>query len=154
MRKTFKTLMVTGGLAAVLPLVGVTAAPAVAVPTPSVVYDAIPALLPSNVASLGFQATSTSQFGDFVHLAGTSRVLQKITVTMSDWALYADYSVAPLYMANSVNWTHPITVNVYSSHLAVNGVPDTLLATRTQTVTIPWRPAQDPINCPTKSARR
>ncbi|HUP31490.1 MAG TPA: hypothetical protein VM184_00540 [Gaiellaceae bacterium] len=112
--------------------------------TSSAVYDATPSPLPPNVASLGFQATQTSEFGDSVHLDGTDRVLDAVTVTMSDWALYSDYSSDARYAANSATWSHPITVNVYSSHLDGNGVPDTLLATTTQDVTIPWRPAADP----------
>jgi hypothetical protein len=112
--------------------------------TPSVVYNAVPSPLPPNVASLGFQATSTSEFGDYVHLAGTDRVLNAVTVTMSDWALYSDYATDARYAANSSTWSHPITVNVYSNHLGANGVPDQRLATTTQTITIPWRPAADP----------
>ncbi len=108
------------------------------------VYDAVPSPLPPNVASVGFEATSTSEFGDYVHLAGTNRNLNNITVTMSDWALFSDYSSDARYSANSTSWTHPMTVNVYSNHLAANGTPDTLLATKTQSVTIPWRPAADP----------
>ena len=109
----------------------------------SVVYDATPSPLPPNVASLGFEATSTSEFGDYVHLTGanTNRRLNTVTVTMSDWAVYSDYSSDARYSANSATWSHPITLNIYSNHLGANGVPDTLLATTTQTVTIPWRPA-------------
>ena len=59
---------------------------------------------------------------------------------MSDHALYSDYSSDPRYSGNSTSWTHPITINVYTSHLDVNGVPDQKIATVTQTVTIPWRP--------------
>lgn len=38
-------------------------------------------------------------------------------------------------------------MNVYSSHLGANGAPDTLVATKTANVAIPWRPAADP-TCP------
>ena len=107
------------------------------------VYNATTALTP-NVASLGFEATSTSEFGDHINLGGTNRVLGEITVIMSDWALYADYSTDARYAGNNSTWSHPITVNVYSSHLGANGAPDTLLATKMQNVTIPWRPAADP----------
>ena len=112
--------------------------------TSSVVYNATPSPLPPNVASLGFEATSTSEFGDLVHLDGTNRVLNAVTVTLSDWALYSDYSSDARYAGNPSTWTHPITVNVYGTHLGVNGTPDTLLATTTRNVTIPWRPAADP----------
>lgn len=73
---------------------------------------------------------------------------------MSDWALYSDYSGDPRYMNDSTNWTHPITVNIYSNHLdSISGVPDQLLATATKSVTIPWRPAADP-TCPGGTAWR
>ena len=73
----------------------------------TVVYDATPNPVPPNVVSLGFEATSTSEFGDYVHLAGTDRVLNTVTVTMSDWALYSDYSADTRYSSDAVNWTHP-----------------------------------------------
>lgn len=97
------------------------------------------------MASLGFQATQTAEFGDYVNLAGTARKLNKVTVTMSDWALYSDYTSDARYSGNSVKWTHPITINVYA---AVPGTPlntvGPLLGTVTKNVTIPWRPAADP----------
>jgi hypothetical protein len=112
---------------------------ATAAPVPSVVYNAIPGSLPPNMASLGFQATQTAEFGDYVHLGGTDRNLKTVTVTMSDWALNSDYPSMP-----STGWSHPITLNIY------NAVPATplnkvgpLLGTLTQTFTIPWRPAAD-----------
>src|ERR1700719_371817 len=77
----------------------------------SVVYNATPSPLPPNVASLGFQANQTSEFGDYVHLGGTNRVLSSVTVTMSDWALYSDYATDARYSGNSSTWSHPITVN-------------------------------------------
>ena len=129
------------GLVAAVPLLFPESAAAAPVPT---VYDATPNPLPPNVASLGFEATSTSEFGDYVHLAGAGRTLQTVTVTMSDWALYSDYSSNPDYMNDSANWTHPLTLNIYSNHLGANGAPDTLLATKTQVATIPWRPVANP----------
>jgi len=126
---------------------------ALAVPAPTIVYDAIPNPLAPNYPSLGFQATQTAEFGDYVHLAGTNRALRTVTVTMSDWALYVDYSTDIRYQSDSVNWTHPITVNIYSNHLSVNGVPDTLLGSVTQVSTIPWRPVADP-TCTTPTAWR
>jgi hypothetical protein len=112
--------------------------------TSSVVYNATPSPQPPNVASVGFEATSTSEFGDSVQLAGTDRVLNTVTVTMSDWALYSDYASDARYAGNSATWSHPITVNVYSNRLDANGVPDQLLASATENVAIPWRPPADP----------
>ena len=110
-----------------------------------VVYNATPSVTPqTSYPSLGFQATQTSEFGDYVHLSGTARVLNRVTVTMVTWAKFSDYSTNPTYMGNSTSWTHPITINIYSAHLNGNGIPDELLATTTQTTTIPWRPADNP----------
>lgn len=110
---------------------------------PTTVYNAIPAVLPYNMASMGFQATQTAEFGDYIHLAGTDRYLQTVTVTMSNWARNSEY---PLMSA--AGFDHPITINIYS---AVPGMPlntvGTLLGTVTQTKTIPWRPEGDP-TCP------
>ena len=120
-------------------------------PSHNVVYNAIPGTLPPNMASLGFQATQTAEFGDYVNLGGTARTLKAVTVTLSDWALYSDYASDARYSGNSATWTHPITINVYR---AVPGAtpadPNTagpLLGTVTKNVTIPWRPAGPA--CPT-----
>lgn len=105
----------------------------------SVVYNAVPATLPPNVPSLGFEATSTSEFGDYVHLGGTDRNLNTVTVTMSDWALHSDYPTMP-----DAGWTHPITLSIYS---AVPGTPNKVgarLGRATQTFSIPWRPEASP----------
>lgn len=112
----------------------------------SVVYNALTSPLPPNIPSVGYQATQTSQFGDYIHLGGTDRVLKTVTVTMSDWALYADYSGDPRYSGNSATWTHPITLNIYAAGPVVGGLRTRgpLLASRTQNVTIPWRPVADP----------
>src|SRR5579862_6908936 len=144
-----RSLLVVGGVVGAALVVGVASAAVrsgavrsmAAAPVPSVsVYDAIPNPLPPHVASLGFQANHTAEFGDYVHLAGTGRKLTSVTVTLEDHALYSDYSSDPRYSGNSVSWTHPITINIYTNHLDANGVPDQKIATVTQTVTIPWLP--------------
>lgn len=110
-----------------------------------VVYDSTPSVNPvTSYQSLGFQATQTSEFGDYVHLAESARQLGKVTVTMVTWAKFSTYMSDPRYLGNAAGWTHPITLNIYSSHLGSNGAPDQLLTTSTQTVAIPWRPADDP----------
>ena len=120
-------------------------------------YNAIPSPLAPNYPSQPFQAQQTNEFGDYVHLGGTARDLQSVTVTMDDWALAASANNVTFCAANAANcdstgFFWPITVNIYSSHLGANGAPDTLLATKTATVHIPWRPAEDPTNCPTKDS--
>jgi len=59
-----------------------------------VIYNSIPAPLPGNLPSLGYQATQTTEFGDRIQFAGTARHLTTVTVTLSDWAKYSDWSRA------------------------------------------------------------
>ena len=141
------------GLALAFSLFGGVNAALAAPPSATTVYDAIPSPLPPSMFSQPFQAQQTSEFGDYVHLAGTNRVLNTVTVTMVTWALYSDYATDPRYAGNSATWTHPVTVNVYSNSLDTNGEPDTLLATETQDLSIPWRPKADP-TCSTPTAWR
>jgi len=109
------------------------------------VYDATSNPLPPSIASLGYQSNGAAEFGDYVHLAGTDRFLKTVTVTMTDFALFADYSTDARYSGNSSTWPHPVTINVYN---VVPGAPlnqaGSLLATKTITANIPWRPVADP----------
>lgn len=112
------------------------------------VYDAVPSTLPQNMASLGYQATQTAEFGDFFHLGASNRMLNTVTVTMSNWALASTAANISFCTSNPSScstdaFVWPITVNVYSSHLGANGAPDTLLATKTEDVSVPWRPEAD-----------
>lgn len=132
------------------------AAPAAA--SASVVYNALPSTLPPNAPSQPFQAQQTFEFGDYIHLGGTDRKLTKVTVAMSDWALEATPANVAFCSANPAKCTsggfiHPITLTVYSNHLAANGTPDTLLATKTENIFVPWRPVADP-TCPGGTAWR
>ena len=134
-------------------LMGILALATTSFAATSVVYNALPDPLPPNAPSQPFQAQQTFEFGDYVHLGGTNRILSTITVAMSDWALYSDYTGDIRYLGNSSTWTHPITITVYSNHLGSNGAPDTPLATMTQDIVIPWRPVADP-TCATATAWR
>lgn len=115
-------------------------APVSALAGSSVIYDSTYTNLPPNVASLGFQATSTSELGDEIIVAGEDRVVQDVTVVMSNWALYSTYASDERYASNSETWTHPVTLNIYSPEVGEDGIPTTLLASQTEEISIPWRP--------------
>jgi hypothetical protein len=68
-----------GSAVAVLAL-AVVAGPAAAASPPA--YNRIPFALPGNVVSIGFQATSTSEFGDYITLGGTERSRTNRPVTV------------------------------------------------------------------------
>jgi hypothetical protein len=95
------------------------------------VYSNIPSTLAGNYPSIGYQATSTQEFGDRVSLGGTNRLLQSATVTMSSWAHSEDYG-------NAVSYTHPLTLNIYAA--GSGNTPGALLASVTKVATIPYRP--------------
>lgn len=125
----------TAAVAALAAMAAFTGAATAVTSSPS--YDAVPATLPPNVASVGFEATSTAEFGDNVVLGGTNRTLTGVVLTMSDWARHADYPLLPVS-----GWTHPITLNIYAAdHSGATPAAGALLGTVTQTFTIPWRPA-------------
>lgn len=128
-----------------------TAAPASAATV--AVYDSVPAPLPGNYWSLGYQAQQTSEFGDRVTLAGTNRVLESVTMGFSSFACETGTWNAACVSSPGGSYDHPITVNVY----AINGtdatLPGALLATVTDTVAVPYRPSADPVNCQQDPAR-
>jgi hypothetical protein len=109
------------------------------------VYDATLSPLPGNLPSEAFQATQTGQFGDQVPLAGTARRLNSVTVTMSSWACQSGGGATCVTTPGST-FSMPITFNVYN----VGGDGQTvgsLIATRTQTFSIPFRPSSDAVHC-------
>ncbi len=113
------------------------------------VYDALPATLAPSYPSQPFQAQQTTEFGDYVHLGGTNRQLNTVTVTMVTWAPHSDWP-----LMSPAGWSHNFTINIYNvtagSPLNTKG---SLIATSTQLKSIPWRPAADP-TCPGGTAWR
>jgi PEP-CTERM motif len=107
---------------------------------PTVVYDSLGPTVP-NLSSLGYQATSTSEFGDRISFGAGPRGLDSVTVRMSTWALKSTYTGNPLY-TNAAGYDHDLTFNVYGA--GSGATPGSLLATKTIDTLIPWRPAADP----------
>lgn len=101
-------------------------------------YDSI-GELPYNMPSLGFQATNTRGLGDRIVLkADSPRTLHNITVAMSSWACESgSWNLGTCNTAAGASFTHPITLKVYDD----NG---NLLATVTETFTLPYRPSTHP----------
>jgi putative cell wall-binding protein len=154
---------VTGMVAALTVGVGVAAsaapaAPAAPPPSPVTIYDSIPEEMPPSWVSLGYQATSTSEFGDLIQLDGTDRALTGITVGMVDWACGSDYTKdgdtwvagpgGPCVTEPGASFTHPITVSFYDAD-ASGAVPvvGKLITSVTQDVTVPFRPSADAEHC-------
>ena len=110
-----------------------------------VIYDSTVSPLPGNLPSVGAEAYAFNQFGDGVTFAGTSRNLRTVTVTLSSWGCqsghwYSDDCVT----TPGATFTVPITFNIYN---AGSPAPGSLIATRTQTFSVPYRPSADNTNC-------
>lgn len=103
-------------------------------------YNIIATPTPYNAPSIGYEATSTNEFGDQVHLGGTSRSAASATILMSNWA--AGMTYPSLLAANANGYMHPITLNIYQ----VGALPNVgvKIASVTQNFLIPWLPQNDP----------
>ncbi|WP_180131979.1 PEP-CTERM sorting domain-containing protein [Rhodoferax sp. BLA1] len=104
-----------------------------------VIFSNLPTVLPGNQASIGYQATGTSEMGDHIQFAGGARNLTSATVTMSNWALASTYS------SSASGYEKTLTFNIYQ-YLDDTG-PGPLIASKTITTLIPWRPEADGVNC-------
>lgn len=109
-------------------------------------YNAMPfGVIDCFKPSLGFEATSTNEFGDRVGLAGTAKQLASLKVLFASWACQSGHwfddncATAP-----GATFTHPITANIYAVDSSTTPPsPGALLSTVTVTQTIPYRPSAD-----------
>ncbi len=131
------TLLVTLGLAA---LVAGSASAAV-------LYDNVPKALPGNFASIGFAATSTSEYGGEVEVTKTSAkkaLPLTVTAVMSSWTCQTGgWSTDDCATTPGATYNWPITLKLYS--VAVGGEAGALIAEETQTFAIPYRPSASPL---------
>jgi hypothetical protein len=112
-----------------------------------VVYDNLPASNPGNLPSMAFEATSTSQFGGQVQLAGTARKGMTLYVGMSSWACQkGSWTGSPecvTEMGARFEW--PVTLELYE--VGAGGAPGALLKSVTRTFKMPYRPSQNNKKC-------
>jgi hypothetical protein len=110
------------------------------------VYDNVPAALPGNFASIGLAATSSSEFGGEIKLAGTARKQPTITVVMSSWACQTGNWSEPktcLTPKPQKTFKIPLTVKVYAAD-ELNEPP---VGEVTKNVKMHYRPS-DSASCP------
>jgi len=109
----------------------------------TVIYNNIPSPLPGNVPSEAFEATSTSQFGGQVELAGASLTSTKVTIAMSSWACQSGGAEdGSCVSAAGAKFEWPVTLRVYTVG-AANAV-GTQIAELTKTFKMPYRPSSSP----------
>jgi hypothetical protein len=111
-----------------------------------VLYDNIPKTLPANFASIGFEATSTSELGGEVELTKASvKHPENLTVSavMSSWACQSGgWSTDNCATTPGATFSTPITLKLYS--VGPHGEPVGPIAQATQAFEIPYRPSASP----------
>jgi len=120
------------------------ASPAIAMP----VYNNLPNKLPPGIASEGFEATATSQLGNVVELSKVHRGRRnpRVTFALGDAACETGGGETCASAKNS-SYSWPVTVNLYNT--GPGNSLGSLLATQTNSVSIPYRPSASP-ECATK----
>ena len=111
------------------------------------VYDNVPATLPGNFASIGLAATSSTEFGGEIELAGTLRGKPTITVVMSSWACQSGSWTEPnkcLTPKPKKTFKVPLTVKVYAAAELSEGP----VAEVTKNVKMDYRPSDNSKECP------
>jgi len=145
-RRSLKKLLLLVSAAAVA--VGVLAVPAQAAPNPRV-FVSIPDQLPGNVVSQGFEATQTDELGDQIRLAPGKRALKTVTVVMSSFACETGHwSDGTCQTTPGARFQEAVTFNLYQENEVTPDLPGTLIASRTKTFNMPYRPSADPVQCP------
>ncbi len=109
------------------------------------VYDNIPATLPGNFASIGLAATSSTEFGGEIELAGAARSQPTITVVMSSWSCETgSWSEGNCYTTKpKKGFKVPLTVKVYAASELGEGP----VAEATKNIKMSYRPSESPLHC-------
>ncbi len=109
-----------------------------------VVYNNVPSPLPGNFASIGLDATSSSQFGGQIELAGTARKNPVVTVVMSSWACESGTVESNCTTTKNKTFRVPVTVRIYGA----GELSEAPYAEKTKTVKMQYRPSSNVAKCP------
>jgi hypothetical protein len=137
-------------LAVILPATAVFAAPAA---TSKVLYKSlVPA--PGNVPSIGFEATSASEFGNQITLTRSAKIAT-VVVTLSSWGCQTRPSGNCVTAAGS-KFNEPITLTIDQAPATDptiqpdtpgSGLPGAQILSITKTFAIPYRPSANNAKC-------
>jgi hypothetical protein len=123
-------------------------------------YSRLPAALPADVGGLAFEATGTAEFGDDVELAPTRvdrpRRLQSVRVVLFGRGCQrGHWNTGDCATTPGAAFTHPLTLNVRAVNSSRHpAAPGALLASRTESARIAYRPSADPAHCTGGNAGR
>jgi hypothetical protein len=99
-----------------------------------------------NLPSVGAEAYSFKELGNEVNLVGSH--LGNVVVMMSSWGCQSgSWNDANCGTVANAKFNEPITFNLYAPPARGSNVPGALIATRTQTFAIPYRPSANFAHC-------
>src|ERR1700727_1865397 len=106
-----------------------------------VLYNNIPKTLPANFASIGFEATSTSEFGgqvELLHPSAKHAESLAVSAVMSSWACQSgSWSTDNCETTPGATFEWPITLKLYN--VGAGDEPGALIGEETQEFAIPYR---------------
>jgi len=107
------------------------------------IFDYIPSPLPDNVASYSYESWGVAEAGDGISFSTSgNQTLDNAKVVVSSWACqtgtaWAADNTVPCVTTPGSTFAVPITLNLYTPDLA-------LIASRTRSFDIPFRPSSNP----------
>jgi hypothetical protein len=137
-------------ISAAVALLAVTALAAIGAGTAGaeLVYNNVPSPLPGNFVSIGLEATSSSEFGGEIELAGKARSKPTLTVVMSSWACETGTVESGCTTAKpKKGFKVPVTVKVYP----VGELDEPPVAEQTKNVKMLYRPSTNTEKCDTET---
>jgi hypothetical protein len=110
------------------------------------VYQNEPGVLPGNVPSLGFEASSTSQYGGAISLAGSARKAVNLRFGLSTWGCSnGTWNGGDCVRVSGDTFPVTFTARIYD--VGPGNSPGSLLAQATKTMSIPYRPSANNKMC-------
>jgi hypothetical protein len=107
------------------------------------IYSNLPEHLPGNVPSEAMEATSSSEFGGEVQLAGATAEHTKVTVALSSWACQSGGAEdGSCVSAKGAKFAWPVTLHIYTA--GAGDAVGTQLVSLTKTFKMPYRPSANP----------
>jgi hypothetical protein len=120
--------------------------PSASAATRATTYSSVPAPLPGNVTSVGFESVAASEVGGQVQFAGTARKSPKVKVVMSSWACQRNtYQSGLCSTTPGATFSVPLTVTAYK--VGANDEPAARIASVTQNFAMPYRPSANNTKC-------
>jgi len=105
---------------------------------------------PANLPSEGPEAYAFAQMGNEVNVAASynGRSINTVALELSSWACQSGSWVAGTCVsAAGSTFLQPITLNIYNPPATSSNTPGALIASVTQTFSVPYRPSSTPDQC-------